>query len=79
MAELFGHLPKFPPALSDAELYCLHGITAEALGEWDLLAPEEWSMARKLERRGLIKISRCNGDLSRAEEAARTLDGGADK
>jgi len=63
MSDLFGTLPAFPPAISDAELYCLSGITAQAPEEWDLLDWEEWAIARKLERRGLIKISRCAGEL----------------
>jgi len=63
MSDLFDNLPAFLPPVSDAELYCLSGITAQPPGEWDMLDWEEWEIARKLERRGLIKISRCAGEL----------------
>jgi hypothetical protein len=56
MNGLFEDLPEFPPALPDDELRLL-----AALPEWDTvseIAEEEHAAARRLERRGLIKIQR---------------------
>lgn len=60
---LFDNLPHFPPSLSDDDLAALANITAMPPGEWDLLSWEEWAPARRLERKGLVKISRCAGEL----------------
>lgn len=58
---LFDNLPQFPPALPDEELKFLAGLpdvgTAERL-DWT-----EWRLARSLAYRGLIKVSKCDGDL----------------
>lgn len=59
---LFERLPQFPPALPDEDLAFLRGLSPGP-GEWDLLDYDEWAVARRLERRGLVKISHCAGDL----------------
>ena len=58
---LFENLPKFPPALPDEELIFLGGLPDAGTAE--RLDVNEWRIARTLERRGLLKISRCDGDL----------------
>jgi hypothetical protein len=70
---LFDSLPQFPPALPDDELACLNRTTAQPPGEWDLLDWEEWKVAQRLERRGLLKISRCDGELWAQRTPAATL------
>lgn len=53
---LFEKLPQFPHALPDDELRLL-----SSLPEWDVtqeLSDEEHAPARRLEKRGLIKIQR---------------------
>lgn len=56
MSGLFSDLPHFPPALPDADLSLL-----STLPEWPTTAEvidEDRTTARRLERKGLIKISR---------------------
>lgn len=69
---LFDTLPQFPPALPDEDLAFLRGLSPGP-GEWDLLDWNEWAVARRLERRGLVKISGCEGDLWAQKTAAATL------
>ncbi len=60
MPSLFDNLPEFPPALLDDELRLL-----AMLPDWDTvmdLDEEDWPAARRLERRGLIKIMRVKLD-----------------
>lgn len=57
---LFDHLPAFPIALPDEELAMLR-----SLPEWPTTVevdPERNYLARRLERRGLIKIERYKTD-----------------
>jgi hypothetical protein len=57
---LFGDLPEFPPSLPDDELRLL-----AALPEWTTtqeIADDDHARARRLERRGLIKIERHRTD-----------------
>lgn len=59
-ASLFDALPEFPPALPDDELRML-----AALPHWPAtqeLDCGDWPAARRLERRGLIKIERHKTD-----------------
>ncbi len=57
---LFDHLPRFPPALPDDELDLLRRIpiwpTYQLIDRDD-----DYQTARRLERKGLIKISRSEG------------------
>jgi hypothetical protein len=60
MSDLFSDLPSFPPALPDDELQFLAKLPL-----WDSamrLDDEEHAIARRLEKRGLIKISRSKDD-----------------
>ena len=62
MGELFELLPAYPKALPDDELRFL-----ASLPEWDTvqeLLDEEIAVARRLARRGLVKISRWKADPS---------------
>lgn len=57
---LFDHLPEFPPALPDDELRLL-----QELPDWPTvqeIAPGDFPPARRLESKGLIKISRVKYD-----------------
>lgn len=57
---LFDAPPQFPPALPDDELRLL-----ASLPDYDTvreLAPEEAAAARRLERRGLVKLHRWKDD-----------------
>jgi hypothetical protein len=54
-------LPKFPPALPDDELRLL--ATLPDVGTVQLLEAVEWPVARALAARGLVKISKCDGEL----------------
>lgn len=58
--QLFDQLPEFPAALPDDELALLARLPV-----WDTrmeLVEEEHAAARRLEKRGLIKISRWKSD-----------------
>lgn len=69
--EILIDLPKFPPALPDDELRLL-----ASLPEWDTqqeLTHEEWPIARRLERKGLIKISRTQEMLFAGKLATASL------
>lgn len=58
---LFDNLPQFPPALPDEELRFLSGLPE--IGTAELLDWTEWRVARSLAAKGLIKVSKCDGDL----------------
>lgn len=70
---LFDSLPQFPPSLPDEDMAVLRNITAHPPGEWDLLDWNEWDGARRLERQGLVKISRCAGELWAQRTAQASL------
>lgn len=60
MTGLFKDLPKFPFALPDDELRLL-----ASLPEWDAVQEidhQDAGAARRLEKRGLIKVERCRDD-----------------
>lgn len=58
---LFDSLPQFPPALPDADLDLL-----AQLPEWpttmEIFRDEDQTIVRRLERRGLVKVSRLLAD-----------------
>lgn len=69
--EILMALPRFPPALPDDELRLL-----AALPEWDTcqeLTQDEWPVARRLERKGLVKISRSQEMLFAGKLATASL------
>lgn len=58
---LFDKLPEFPPALPDEELRFLASLPEP--GTSQLMAWTEWRVARAVAAKGLIKVSKCAGDL----------------
>jgi hypothetical protein len=56
MTDLFGDLPAFPPALPDDELRLLAALPER--DEVQEIEQQDWATARRLQRRGLIKIHR---------------------
>lgn len=69
---LFDQLPQFPPALPDEDLAFLQGLSPGP-SEWDLLDSNKWAAAKRLERRGLVKISMCEGDMWAQKTPAASL------
>lgn len=68
---LFDTLPQFPPALPDAELRLLADLPEP--GTFQFIECDEWATARKLARRGLVKISICEGELWASKMPTATL------
>ena len=70
-ATLFDHLPEFPPSLPDDELAFLAGLPVWPTEQ--LLTCDEWAIAQRLARKGLVKTSRCHGELCAGKTVAATI------
>lgn len=68
---LFEGLPVYPPALPDDELRLLASLPVWSAQQE--LSVDEWQVARRLERKGLIKISQCEGMLAAGKLGTSSL------
>lgn len=71
MSALFQNLPAYPPALPDDELRLLASLPI-----WDTqqeLDQRELPVARRLARKGLVKISQCQGVFAAGKLATASV------